>query len=85
MTTGAFAAAVLEYLTREVLELAAEACQEHHKKTIVPRHLKLALGNDEELNKLVCSTFISEGGVIPQVHEELFGKKGKKASNTQEM
>ena len=35
------------------------------KKQIKPRHMQLAIRNDEELNKLLCSTQISQGGVIP--------------------
>ena len=78
-------AAVLEYLTCEILELAGNAASEAKKKTIAPRHLQLALGNDEELNKLMCATTISQGGVLPNVQEALWPKKGKKASGTQEM
>ena len=36
---GIFMAAVLEYLTCEILELAGNAAEEHKKKTIGPRHL----------------------------------------------
>ena len=36
---GIFCAAVLEYLTSEILELAGNAAQEHQKKTIAPRHI----------------------------------------------
>ena len=84
---GIFAAAVLEYLTNEILEMAGEACKEHGKKTIAPRHLQLAIRNDEELNKLMATTTISMGGVLPNIQDALFPKKGKKAaaSGTQEM
>ena len=82
--TGAFMAAVLEYLAIEILELAGNAAQEAKKKTITPRHLQLALGNDEELNKMLASTTISSGGVVPSIQEALFPKKGKKARTAQE-
>lgn len=36
---GIFTAAVLEYLTYEILELAGNAASELNKKTIAPRHL----------------------------------------------
>ena len=82
---GIFTAAVLEYLTCEILELAGQACEEQRKKTITPRHLQLAIRNDEELNKLMAMTTISMGGVLPNIEDSLFAKKGKKkadASNT---
>ena len=34
-----FMAAVLEYITCEILELAGNAAEEHGRKTIAPRHL----------------------------------------------
>ena len=74
---GIFTAAVLEYLTREIIELAGNAAQEQKKKTIGPRHLQLAIKNDDELNKLVAQTTISNAGVLPNVHSFLFGKQGK--------
>ena len=81
---GVFLAAALEYLTMEILDLAGQCADEHKKKTIAPRHLQLALGNDEELGKLLAATTISSGGVVPSIHEALFPKKGKKAGATQE-
>ena len=53
VSAGVFAAALLEYLTCEILELAGNAADEANKKIITPRHLQLALGNDDELNKLL--------------------------------
>ena len=64
---GIFTAAVLEYLTCEILELAGNAAEEHKKKTIAPRHIQLAIRNDEELNKLMAKASIAEGGTIPNV------------------
>ena len=74
---GVFAAAILEYLAREILELAGNAAEEAKKKTIKPRHIQLAIGNDEELNKIIALSTIAEGGVLPNVHHFLFGKSGK--------
>ena len=75
---GVFMAAALEYLTMEILDLAGQCADEHKKKTIQPRHLQLAIRNDDELNKLMAESLISAGGVRPNVSEILFPKKGKK-------
>ena len=53
---GVFMAGVLEYLSCELLELAGNCAEEHKKKTIMPRHLQLAIFNDEELNKVLAAT-----------------------------
>ena len=74
-----YMAAVLEYLTAEVLELAGNAARDNKKTRIVPRHIQLAVRNDEELSKLLAGVTIAEGGVLPNIHAVLLPKKsGKK-------
>ena len=85
---GIFMAAVLEYLTSEIMELAGENCKVEKKTRITPRHIQLAVRNDPEINKLMCEAMIAEGGVIPHIEDMLFPKKkGGKADHagTQEM
>ena len=76
-----YLAAVLEYLCAEVLELSGNAARDNKKSRIVPRHIQLAVRNDEELSKLLGKVTIAAGGVLPNVHSVLLPKTkaGKKA------
>merc|ERR1739849_54700 len=56
-----YLAAVMEYLAAEVLELAGNAARDNKKTRIIPRHLQLAIRNDEELNKLLAGVTIAQG------------------------
>jgi histone H2A len=80
-----YLAAVLEYLAAEVLELAGNAAKDNKKSRIIPRHIQLAVRNDEELNKLMANTTIASGGVLPNIPTSLLpttkgkGEKEEKA------
>ena len=77
-----YLAAVLEYLCAEILELAGNAARDNKKSRIVPRHITLAVKNDEELNKLLGNVTIASGGVLPNIHAVLLPKKTSKASKS---
>lgn len=73
--SSVYLAAVLEYLTAEILELAGNAARDNNKVRINPRHLQLAIRNDEELNKLLSNVTIAQGGVLPHIHGVLLPKR----------
>ncbi|NXY65631.1 H2AX protein, partial [Callaeas wilsoni] len=70
-----YLAAVMEYVAAEVLELAGNAACQSKKTRILPRHIQLAVRNDDELNKLFASVTIPQGGVMPNILSQLLPKK----------
>lgn len=70
-----YLAAVMEYLTAEILELSGNASRDNKKKRIIPRHLMLGIRNDEELNSLLAKVTIAQGGVLPNIQTVLLPKK----------
>ena len=72
---GVYLATVLKYLCAEILELNGNAARDNMKSRIVPRHVTLAVKNDEELNKLLRGVTIASGGVLPNIHAVLLPKK----------
>ena len=74
-----YLAAVLEYLVAEVVELAGNAARQNKKSRIIPRHILLAIANDEELHRVLRGVTIACGGVLPHIQPELLSKaKGHK-------
>ena len=60
--------------------LATVLVSDNKKTRIIPRHLQLAIRNDEELNKLLSGVTIAQGGVLPNIQAVLLPKKTQKAS-----
>ena len=72
-----FMAAVLEYVVAELLELAGNVARDAKKGRIIPRHIQLAIKNDDELNKYLGSATISQGGVKPNIQSAVLKKSSK--------
>ena len=72
-TAAVYMAAVLEYLTAEIMELAGNAARDHGKVRITDRHIALAIQNDEELYEM-SENMVFAGGVVPNIHTELLPK-----------
>ena len=51
-SAAVFLAAVLEYMAAEIIELAGNACRDRKKTAVEPRHIMLAIGDDEQLDLL---------------------------------
>jgi histone H2A len=82
-SAGVYMAAVLEYLTAELLELSCKATAGSKKnaKRITPRALTLAVRSDDDLGNLLKDVSLSRGGVVPNVHSAL-NKKAKKSKKS---
>ncbi|NXT70593.1 H2A2 protein, partial [Chaetops frenatus] len=77
ITSGAavYLTAVMEYVVVEILELAGYAARENKKTRILPRHIQLAVRNDDQLNKFFVCGMIPQGGVMPNILSQLLPKK----------
>uniref|UniRef100_UPI00398E6E9E histone H2A type 1-like n=1 Tax=Pristiophorus japonicus TaxID=55135 RepID=UPI00398E6E9E len=83
MPSGApvYLAAVLEYLTAEILELDSNSARDKQTR-IIPRHLQLAIRNDQELNKLLGKVTIAQCRVLPNIQAVLLPKKTTSTSKS---
>jgi len=83
MAAAVYTAAVIEYLTAEVLELSGNAAKDHKKQRINARHIFLAVSIDEELKKLLHGITMPQGGVLPHINSFLFKTKSGSDAHSQ--
>lgn len=72
-----YLAAVLEYLTAEMMEAAGINTRDGKRVQVNNRDLALAVLNDEELRKLFfdAGLVVTHGGVLPNIHAALLPRK----------
>ncbi len=77
-----YLAAVLEYITYEILDLSLNNCKENKRARITIRDIVVVVKNDAELSLLINTLNLSflGGGVIPYIHPSLLKKKKKHAT-----
>ena len=56
-----YMAAVLEYIAAEVRELASNAANDNKKMRIIPRHIQLAVRDDDESNSFFGNAINAAG------------------------
>lgn len=70
-----YLAAVLEYISAEILELSGCSALDNKRSRIIPKDVQLAIRNDGELNKMLSDVTIATGGVLPNIHSVLLPAK----------
>ena len=70
-----FCAAVMEYLCAEVLEVSGDLCKESGKRRLMPRHIELAIRNDDDLARHFQNKTVLGGGVTPYINPCVLKKK----------
>lgn len=68
---GVYMAAVLEYVSGEILELAGGAAREAGKSNIRPRDIFIAIAMDEDLKRVFSKSIIAHGGALPGIQTSL--------------
>jgi histone H2A len=63
-TAPIYLAAVLEYLTAEILTTAGDAAKHSKLRRIKPRHINVGIRNDKDMNDLLDGCTIGQGGHV---------------------
>ena len=78
-SSGVYLAAVLEYLTAELLELAVKVQQKKKagSRRVTPRAITMAVRADADLGALLKDATFAAGGVVPSIEKSLEKKQKK--------
>jgi histone H2A len=79
-----FMAAILEYVVAEVLEVAGNNARAEKKTRLRPRHVMLAIEEDQDLKHVFKDITIAGAGVAPGIQEFLQPKKDKVSKKQKE-
>lgn len=72
-----YMAAVLEYLTAEILELSGNMCREEKRQRITPTHIQSAVSRDEELCRLWGTSISKETRNLNPLTSYCYNAKGE--------
>ncbi len=79
-TAPVFLAAVMEYVTREWLDVAIDVTNERKRSTITPRILMMAKKTDEDLDALLRRYHVCGGGVVPIAKDARLARMAARAA-----
>ena len=65
--------AVLEFMCNDIIEMSADAT-EFALEDITPRHMFVAMRDDEHMNAYTQQMFLRDGGVLPCIHKDIINK-----------
>jgi len=81
-TAAVYMAAVLEYLTAELVEIAGNEVLDEKRRRIMPRHVRCAVHGDEELYVLTGAAIIPHASVREYIHPALWSAQQTKRERT---
>ncbi|CAM4525809.1 unnamed protein product [Caretta caretta] len=81
-----YLAAVIEYLTAELLAQAGNATRDDPRRCITPQHLRLAIRRNKDFHKLLLgSDAVFQGGILPNSQAMLLKTKSSKSSRSKSL
>ncbi|KAL8219092.1 UNVERIFIED_CONTAM: hypothetical protein K2H54_005431 [Gekko kuhli] len=72
-----YMAAVLQYLTYDIVDIAGNIAANDHKRRIAPRHLHETIHCDSELQRLLGGTTLPQGRATSKKQQAASTRKGR--------